>query len=458
MNQSESRRPMRRAWLAALVLACAGPVFATTWVVDAANGPGANFTTINAALAVAVPGDIILVKAGAYTEDLVISIGVSIVGWNATTYPMTVPANPFLDVIWGTALVQNIPAGQKVVLSGLNFARTTATGGFTIGVNNCVGPVVLDRVITPNGGIFVGDSTDVFMQDVRVRHQPGADPPTPGLLVSNSYLQGTDLNLAASDLGGEPNFYFNAPHALDVQNNSVVSICRPKLIGAIGGGPWITSPSTPGGGSAIHCSSSIVSVVSNGSGLFYLIGGQGGSRGVGSAPNIPSGFGGPAILCENGGTVLTKSAPTPLPGAPGPNLAGGPLGLAPPGVVTLTNGSLQVDPLTPATMRLVGTTTPGGSAYISYLAAAPFYPLVIAFATGFSLQPLPPAVQFLGVDLPSVFFYLSGTANAGRFFAIGFNMPTSFAGIEGSSLVLQGADFVASIYYLTNCSILTLPY
>jgi hypothetical protein len=457
MSQFNARF-VRRSLSAALVFAAVAQVAAaTTWIVDAANGPGTNFTTITAALNASVAGDIIIVRAGSYTEDLVVTIGVNIVGWNATTYPMTVPANPFQDVVWGTCLIQNIPVGEKVVLSGLNFARPTAAGGFTIGVNNCDGPVVLDRLIAPNGGIFVGDSTDVFMQDVRTRHQPGADPPTPGLFITNSYVQANDLNLAASDLGAEPNYYFSAPHALDVQNGSVVALCRPKLIGALGGGPWISSPATPGGGSAIHCSGSVVSIVGNGSGLFYLIGGVGGIRGVGSAPNIPSGFGGPAILCENGGTVLTKSAPQPVPGAPGANLAGGPLGLAPPGVITLTNGAVLNDPLTPATMRLVGTTQPGSSAYISYLAAAPFYPLVIAFATSFNLVPLPPAVQFLGLETSSAFYYVTGTANAGRFFAVGFNLPPSFAGIEGSALILQGADTVAGIFYLTNSTVLTLP-
>ena len=38
-----------------------------------------------------------------------VSKAVTIVGWNATTYPMTVPASPFQFAVWGTFGVTNIP-------------------------------------------------------------------------------------------------------------------------------------------------------------------------------------------------------------------------------------------------------------------------------------------------------------------------------------------------------------
>lgn len=454
MIHPASSTSLKRRLLALVFALGAQASFATTWVVDAVNGP---ILTINAALAVASPGDIILVRAGVYTEDLVLTFGVSIVGWNATTYPMTVPSNPFQDVVYGTVLVQNLGPFEKVVVSGMNFARQTLAGGYTFGAINCAGAVVFDRMYSINGGIFIQNSDNVLLQDVRVRNAPGADPPVSACHVDSSWVQGNDLNFAATDLGGEPNYYFNAPHAIEAVNGSVVSVCRPKLIGALGGGPWETSPSTPGGGSAIYCNASIVSVVSNGSGLMYMIGGAGGVRGANSAPGIQSGFGGPAIRCENNGTVYLKGAPTPIAGLPGANLAGGPAGFSTPAVFTLTNGSVVFDPFTPATMRVVGTTQPNGGAYIGYLSSAPFYPVVIAIASRFQLTPLPPAVQFLGIDLNSVLTYFTGTANSGRYYALGFAFGPNLVGIEGETLGIQGADVLANIFYLANPVVMTLP-
>ena len=40
----------------------------TIWIVDAANGPGTNFTDLPAAVAAAISGDTILVRPGTYTH------------------------------------------------------------------------------------------------------------------------------------------------------------------------------------------------------------------------------------------------------------------------------------------------------------------------------------------------------------------------------------------------------
>jgi len=443
--------------LAAIVFS-AQAASATTWVVDINNGPGTNFTSIGAAIAAASPGDVILVRAGAYFESLVLSKGVNIVGWNANAYPLQVPANPFVDVVWGTLLIQNVPVGQTAVISGITIARPSAVSDVNLGIHQCDGTVVIDRVFCANGGVYVGDSTDVLFQDVRVRHVPATLPPIPGVYVTNAQLQASDLDATATDLGGEPNFEISAPHALFATNGALVALCRPKLIGATGGGPWITSPQTPGGGSAVYCTAgATVSIIGNGNGLYYLVGGQGGVRGVGSAPGIASGFGGPAILVENGGTVVTKGAPTPIPGPPGANLAGGPLGVAPPGVLTL-GGAIHTNiPQTPATLVLQGPTMPSTNCLVNYTAAAPFLPFVMVIATNMELSPLPPAVQFLGGDPNSAIFTLAGVANAARKAFIGLNFQPSFAGIDGLAAVIQGADVVGGVFYLTNPSIITLP-
>jgi hypothetical protein len=447
----------RRFAAATVAAALALPLSATTYVVDAANGPGTNFTTIGAAVAAASPGDVILVRAGVYVENVVLNTGITIIGWNAQSYPLVVPSNPYQDVVWGTLLVQNLPAGHRVVVSGLTFARPSAQGGFTFGVDQCAGAVVFDRMFTPNGGFYVGDSTDVFMQNVRIRHVQGSDPPVPGVYVTNANLQANELDATASDLGTEPFFYSSAPNCLEARNGAVVCLSRPKLIGATGGGPWTTTPATPGGGAAIFCSASAVSVISNGSGLFYLIGGQGGVRGFGSAPTIASGFGSPAIVSEEGGVVLLKGAPAPVPGPPGANQSGGPTGIAYPGTLTFTGGVVQTNPQLPATLRFVGGVGPGAASFLNYQAGGAFYPFILMFMPEYDLSVFAPSVQFLGGVAETNLFYFISTVNAARSFSLGLNFPPATANLSGASLIVQGADLIAGTFYLTNPISLTLP-
>jgi hypothetical protein len=460
MPNSQAHRVTFRARALAVAVALAlsaSTASATTWVVDAAAGPGSNFTTISAALSAAAPGDIIVVKAGAYFENVIVNIGVTIVGWNATTYPMTVPANPFQDVVWGGLLVQNIPLGQRVVVSGMVFARPTTAGGATFGVYQCFGAVVFDRMFAPNGGMYIGDATDVVLQDVRIRHVPGSDPAVPGVFVTNSFVQANDLDATAGDLGGEPNFLNQAPAALEVVDGAVVSLARPKLIGAYGGGPWVTSPATPGGGAAIRCSNAAVSVIGNGSGLYYLIGGQGGERGVGSAANIPSGFGAPAIQVENNGVVSLKGAPTPISGQAGVNNAGGPLGTIFPSTLGLNGGVVQTNPQAPATLRYLGATGAGATAFLQYQSGGAFYPFALFFMPDVDLQIFAPSVQFLGGNPLDSLLVISGLAPASRTFNLGLNYPSTLVGTTGATMLIQGADYIAGTYFTSNPITVTLP-
>jgi pectin methylesterase-like acyl-CoA thioesterase len=92
----------------------------TTWIVDASNGPGTHFTTIQAAVNASSPGDKIFVKIGLYVENVVIDKGITMVGWNATTYPMTVPGNPYAAAIQGTLGIVAVDNFQTCVISGFS--------------------------------------------------------------------------------------------------------------------------------------------------------------------------------------------------------------------------------------------------------------------------------------------------------------------------------------------------
>ncbi len=427
------------------------------WIVDAANGPGANFVTITAAITAANAGDRIFVRPGVYNEDVLVNKGVTIVGWNATSYPMVVPSQPIVNKVVGTITVTGIPNAETVVVSGLVFERASTTGGLTGGVNSCTGPVAFDRVYFSNGGLAILNSSDVHIQNVRVRHNPSAQPPTSGVLVSASWVQADDLDSTATNLGTDPNFFAQAPHAIEAVNASIVCLSRPRLIGATGGGPWITAATTPAGGHAIKATTgSIVSIVDDGLSGSYVIGGRGGSRGVGSSNLIPSGEGALAFHADSNSTIVNKGGLVAVAGLSGQNFAGGPI---PGNSFSPGGGIIFMPPDNPALVKITGTTTPGGGILSVLRSASPGLPVAMGIGTELDLTTYAPSVQFLSASTRFILFAITGFAGQDRFFPIAIPMPpTNFAGVRGRHFVFQGADDLYTNLFLTNPALLVLPY
>ncbi len=451
--------PARRGGLAlVMILTLATVANATIWIVDANNGPGANFSTITAALAVAVPGDRILVRNGNYYENVAVTSGITIVGWNATQYPMVVPTS-ITAAIHGQVSVQNVPAGQTAVLSGLIIARPGSGSGLCLGVSDCAGPVVLDRLFLTNGSGLISNATNVIIEEMRIRHLYGGVPAISGMFVVNSWVQANDLDSTGGDLYGDPGYYPAAGAALEVGNNSIVALARPKLSGGTGGGPWTTSPSTPAGGPAIRAfGGGIVSIADDPSGLNYLVGGQGGYRGVGSASSIPAGNGGNTIEIDTYATVINKK-PMPLfAGQAGANLAGGPAGAPGTGAFTASGGLYGPIVDTPALFRFYGSTLPNGVLLMSHLAAAPGYPVGLAMVTEFDLSIYAPSLQFLSGNPASAIFLSYGYADAARYYQVGFTLPPTFGGLVGGSVLVQAADDVVGYLFLANPGVLVLGF
>jgi hypothetical protein len=444
--RSFARRVACVAAIAVLSTIAAG----ATWIVDANNGPGTHFTTIAAAVAAAAPGDVIVVRPAVYSELVTINKGVTIVGWNATTYPMTLP-NPVVDSLSGGILITAIPPGQRCILSGIVITRPSPSGGYSLGIVNALGVVVLDRVVIPNGGVWIENSTDVFVEGLYIRHQTGAIPPTPAMTVVNSWVQANDLNATGGDLGGEPDFHPAGAPALEVYSNSIVALARPKLLGGFGGGPWITSASSPAGGPAIRCVSSVVAIVESLGGTGFLAGGQGGHRGVGSSLVIPSGNGGNGVEVSSSGMVVNKLPMLVVGGAAGPNLSGGPTGVAGLAAATLTGGIYAPVFDVPATFRNISATTSNGFWILSHHAAAPAYPVALAVMLTHDLFVYPPSVQFAGGD-PNTWIALAlGTANAAGYFELGIGLPPNIPiELAGTTLVVQTADDVVNTLFLAN--------
>lgn len=88
-------------------------VVPTNWTVDAANGPGTNFTDLPAAIAAAADGDTIFVRAGSYTGFVIQNKAVTIRGAGRGSTHVGAAAGAQASRVDAT------PVGLDVVLSGL---------------------------------------------------------------------------------------------------------------------------------------------------------------------------------------------------------------------------------------------------------------------------------------------------------------------------------------------------
>lgn len=458
MIKLDTTAPARAIAAIIAIALISSSAWGATWIVDANNGPGTNFTTISAALVAAQPGDRIIVRAGDYFETVLVTKGVTIIGWNATRYPMTIPANPFANAIHGGLGVSGIPANETCVISGLVVARTDPAAGISIGVLNSLGPVILDRLITPNGGVHIENSTDVIIEGLMVRHSLGAQPPIDGVTIINSWVQASDLDATGGDLGADPLFYAAAGDALDVSAGSVVALARPKLIGGFGGGPWTTSAATPTGGAAIHCATALVSIVDELGSGGYIVGGQGGHRGAASALSVPSGNGGNAVEAVQNGFVINKLPMPVFAGSAGPNNAGGPLGSG--GAPSFTTSGGVYGPIfdKPALYRNIGDTVPGGFWILSHHSAGVGYPCALAVMQDFDLDLYPPSVQFAAGNPFTAVALAVGTSDGAGLFEFGFGLPFYPQNLVGTSLVVQTADDVVNTLFLSNPGVFILGF
>lgn len=125
--------PLAASLLAAAVLFAPGARAQATWIVDQLNRPGTHFLDLPAAVAASTPGDVVMVRyvsplQGAYTAPT-ISRALTVIGTGG---------QPGLV---GNLIVQNLPAGETVVLRDLQLAPFVGTSS----VGNCSLIVRLDQ-------------------------------------------------------------------------------------------------------------------------------------------------------------------------------------------------------------------------------------------------------------------------------------------------------------------------
>lgn len=346
---------MKTRILSALVLCALAPLAApqgSLLVVDQANGPGTDHTTIGAAVSAAASGDAILVRAGSYFEG----IGV---GGLTPSKSLVISADTGASVRVSQIYIDGLSAEHTLTIRGID-VEPLAQNPFAI-IQDCAGDVWLEEVEGLDG--FGGDGVDVRNSDsvVVTRCRFGEAFSFLGTMTiqdSHVALFGTTL------LPG-----INALYGLEAIASEVL-ISGGRIEGkdgfdAIPGSPC--TPATPGQ-PAVRLRGSGAELTMVGE---DLLGGQGGQGDGGSCGNAPNG---PPVEVLQGNVIHQ-------PGA---------------------GGSLEV--ASPVRVGEVATVVfrgrPGDLAYFFFAdrpqpgAASPFY-------SGWSVLKPPHGSLFLGIIPPS---------------------------------------------------------
>lgn len=206
-----------------LVLVLSPALAAQTWIVDAANGPGTDFTSIAAAVAAVPSGSTLLVRAGSYT------------GFSISGKSLTILGGPGVDVtqqslLWCVA-VTNLAAHQSVVIHDLRLLGCPGT----VNLSGCAGAVLLEEIRTESTCPLPPMAREqTFLIDgcaqVMLRHSSGftSQFTASNVVMENCTLTGND---AASGLGT----HYGPTAALQITGGGT-QLADCTLTGGTGGG------------------------------------------------------------------------------------------------------------------------------------------------------------------------------------------------------------------------------
>lgn len=127
-------------------------------VVDAANGPGTAFQSLETAIQSAASGDVLLVRSGDYEVLPSVTIGKSLV--IQADSGATVRVNAGL-------IVQGLPAGERVVVRNLTLGgvATIILPGPAIQASNCQGSLWFEDCSVPGPGVLASSSGGAWITD-----------------------------------------------------------------------------------------------------------------------------------------------------------------------------------------------------------------------------------------------------------------------------------------------------
>ncbi len=134
-----------QCWFVLVCLAVASTSFATDLVVGP-PGSGAAYSTVQAAVAAALPNDRILILPGTYVGAVFVDKALEIIGSGAGATILRSQATTSPGVIAPPFVVANLAAGERIRVSGLTMAiqgLSLAPLPFLMQVRNCLGRVEL---------------------------------------------------------------------------------------------------------------------------------------------------------------------------------------------------------------------------------------------------------------------------------------------------------------------------
>ncbi|MBK8180451.1 MAG: hypothetical protein IPK67_16475 [Planctomycetes bacterium] len=292
-----------------------------TWIVDVNNGAGAHFTDIPPAIAAALPGDVILVRAGNYSA-FTLNSGLSVIGQGLvrTSGNINLSSTPGGAV---TALCEVQPSSR------LNSIRVTG----------CAGTVLLQGLAA---AVVIDASSDVRLSDCTTSPAPGM---LQGLRVTNSRAQIVQSDFAGANGVDGTNCGDGTSGGAGVQclGPSRVHFARSTAIGGRGGDALgvLCVPFAGDGGSGLSASAPFtggrLELILTGGGVGLA---QGGAGGV--APGGFDGFHGQSMLLSQNVIAWTSG-----------------MGYVPSAPLLVGGSTLIVTPTEEPTLELIGTPSPG---------------------------------------------------------------------------------------------------
>jgi len=246
------------SWSSAAQLA-----LATTWTVDLAGGPGAQFTQIADAIAAASDGDVIVVRPGLYNQF-------------SLDKGLEIRAEPGAAAR-AVVRLQNLASSQRASIRGLQVV--------TLHVTNNLGPVVLEQLSIYSDPALIPFSSSEHLRidacaDVRVQRSnitsPGGQRGMEAVYVFDARVEFVECTFSAqagkasaTGDGGK------GGHGLLVDDHARVHFVRSSTLGGVGGA---ASGAGAGGegGDGIHVAGASEVIVA-GLALDSVVGGAGGA-------------------------------------------------------------------------------------------------------------------------------------------------------------------------------------
>ncbi|MBZ0152158.1 MAG: hypothetical protein K8J09_11565 [Planctomycetes bacterium] len=226
------------------------------WIVNAAGGPGAHFTSLPPAVAAAADGDTIYVMTGPFGEGatpFTTNKGLTILGFGGAVPITTTQATPII--------VTGLPAGSTFRMVG--FTRVT-DGAIDLRCTNCLGEVHLENLHAREPDWFAPQTVAIAIagcSSVTMRDVENFGAPAVSIWQSTAALVQCRFGLTTLGLGGglgvdcidatvdivQPHFDpATWPYALSCTNSTVriAGDASARLIGTSMGAPILADAAT----------------------------------------------------------------------------------------------------------------------------------------------------------------------------------------------------------------------